>query len=122
MKSIIQQYCITCIWHFTDRSNLESIKKYGGLLSYSELVRRGIDIPSPGGNDWSHDADKTKGMDEYVHLCFCRSHPMLHLAQEDGRITNPIWLQIDKDVILAPEVRFTTDVSNKAGVPILDEI
>ena len=120
MKSIIQKYCVNYIWHFTDRSNLESIKRCGGLLSYRELVSKGIAIASPGGNDWSHDADEIKGVDEYVHLCFCRSHPMLHIAQEDGRITNPIWLQIDKDVMLGPGVRFTPDVSNKAGVPVLD--
>ncbi len=45
---------------------------------------------------------------------------MLYVAQEDGRIPNPVWLQIDKSIILNPDVRFTPDVSNKTGVPILD--
>jgi len=120
MQAMIQKYCIECVWHFTDKSNIESIKRLGGLFSFSELEKNGTLIPSPGGNVWSHDADKSQGMDKFVHLCFCRAHPMLFIAQEDGRITDPVWLQVDKDTILDPNVRFTPDVSNKVGVPILD--
>jgi hypothetical protein len=120
MKAMIKRYCINYIWHFTDQSNIESIKRLGGIFSLSELEKRDTLIPSPGGNDWSHDADKSKGMDKFVHLCFCCNHPMLYIAQNDGRIPNPVWLQVDKNILLDPDVRFTPDVSNKTGVPILD--
>jgi hypothetical protein len=120
MKTIILNYNIRWIWHFTDKSNLDSIKRHGGLFPLRELEKRGIVIPVPGGNEWSHDADKAKGLDAYVHLTFCASHPMLFRAKEDGRITDPIWLRIDKSIILDPDVRFTSDVSNKAGVSVLD--
>ncbi len=58
--------------HFTDEANLASIRKHG-LLSMRQLKQRGIEIPAPGGNQWSQDADAASGMDAYVHLCFVRS-------------------------------------------------
>ncbi len=120
MKSIIKKYKIDCIWHFTDKSNKKSIQKYGGLLSLRELANKDIAIAVPGGNKWSHDADTTKGLDGYVHLTFVDDHPMLFKAKKEERIKNPIWVKIDVSVILAPEVRFTSDISNKTGVMILD--
>lgn len=120
MRALIDKYCILCFWHFTDKSNLDSIRRHGGLFSLRELENRGIVIPVPGGNEWSHDADKAKGLDTYVHLAFCNSHPMLYRAIEDERITDPIWLRIDKSVIMGPKVQFTADVSNKSGVSVLD--
>ncbi len=52
---------IRYLFHFTDRRNLPSIKETGGLFSYAKLKEMGIEIPAPGGNDWSHDADAYKG-------------------------------------------------------------
>jgi len=90
-----------------------------GLLSLSELEKQGIKIPVPGGNEWSHRADKIKGMNKYVHLCFLDDHPMFDRVQFDGRIRDPIWLKIDSSILLKDEVRFCIDVSNKSGVSIL---
>jgi hypothetical protein len=60
-----------------------------------------------------------KGVSDYVHLAFIDDHPMLFRAKEDGRITKPIWLRIDASIMLHDSVRFTSDVSNKSGVAIL---
>ncbi|SMF95087.1 protein of unknown function [Methylomagnum ishizawai] len=120
MKKILEKYKIDGVWHFTDRSNLELIKQQQGLLSLGELERRGVDIPAPGGNDWSHNADKHKGMHKYVHLAFVDNHPMLYTAKQDGRIKNPIWLKIDSSILLENGILFCSAVSNKAGVPILN--
>ncbi|MFI3221322.1 MAG: DarT ssDNA thymidine ADP-ribosyltransferase family protein [Methylococcales bacterium] len=119
MKSVILKYNkFDGVWHFTDRSNLELIKEHG-LLSLAELERRGISIPAPSGNEWSHDADKIKNLHEYVHLAFIDEHPMEYCAREDGRIKDPIWLKIDVSIILGENVLFCSDVSNKTGVNIL---
>ncbi len=67
---------IPFLYHFTDRRNLEFIRKLGGLYPLAELRRRGIEIPAPGGNEWSWDANGIKGFDEYVHLCFRATHPI----------------------------------------------
>ena len=119
MKTILEKYKINAFWHFTDKSNLELIKEHKGLLSLGELERRGFKIPISGGNQWSHDADKIKGVQEYVHLAFIREHPMLYIAKQEGRIPNPVWLKIDSSVILEEGVCFTSDVSNKTGVSTL---
>jgi len=119
MKTILAKYKFVGIWHFTDKSNLELIVKNKGLLSLGELERRGINIPIPGGNDWSHDADRMKGVQEYVHLAFVDDHPMLYRAKQEGRIPDPIWLKIDSSVLLEANVRYASEVSNKSGAPIL---
>lgn len=119
MKRIIERYKFDGIWHFTDRSNLDLIKMHKGLLSTAQVDQKDVSVPKPGGNQWSHDADRHKGVHEYVHLAFLDDHPMLFVAKNDGRIEDPIWLKIDASVLLDPNVRFTCDVSNKAGVDML---
>lgn len=114
---------IPLLYHFTDRRNLDAIRQNGGLHPYSDLVKKGIAIPAPGGNQWSHDADEMVGVDRYVHLCFRNQHPMEYVARQDGRITDSIFLQIHPSVLQIPGVLFTDDVSNKSGVvpvPIAD--
>ena len=71
--------------HFIDRRNLPSIRQRG-LLSTQKLREMGINIPAPGGNEWSMDADRHSGMDAYVHLCFKMDHPMEYCAINEGRI------------------------------------
>ncbi len=100
MQSVIRKYGFDGIWHFTDRSNIELIQEHKGLLSLGEAERRGVLIPKPGGNEWSHDADKRKGVEEYVHLAFVDDHPMLFCAKQDGRITDPVWLKIKSEILL----------------------
>lgn len=119
MKSILERYKFDGVWHFTGRSNIGSIKKHNGLLSVARVEEKGANVLKSGGNQWSHDADKLKGVHNYVHLAFLDDHPMLFVAKNDGRITDPIWLKIDSSVLLEPDVRFTCDVSNKSGVDIL---
>lgn len=119
MQTILARYRIDAVWHFTDRSNLTLIQEHQGLLSLAESRRRGIKVPVPGGNDWSHDADEMKGVHEYVHLAFLDDHPMLFVAKKESRITDPIWLKIDASILLEEGTRFTNDVSNKSGVEIL---
>jgi hypothetical protein len=119
MRAVLEGFKIDCLWHFTDKKNYGSICEHG-LLSWKELNRRGLAPPAPGGNDWSHSADERFGVDDYVHLSFSRKHPMLYVAQKDGRITNPLWLKIDLSVLDGREVRFTNAVSNKSGVELLE--
>jgi ssDNA thymidine ADP-ribosyltransferase DarT-like protein len=107
---------VRMLFHFTDRRNLPSIQKSGGLYSLAKLRKKGVEILAPGGNELSHDLDEAGGLDKYVHLCFRSNHPMEHNARVDGRITDSIFLQIHTDVLYLDGVRFTDDVSNKAGV------
>lgn len=119
MNALLQRYGVNGIWHFTDKSNLDLIQQHGGLLSWRESQKRGVVVPSPGGNDWSHDADTLNGVGDYVHLAFLADHPMQFIATQDGRIKEPVWLKIDLSVLLGPGVRYSSAVSNKAGVLML---
>jgi len=107
---------ITHLYHFTDRRNLEFIRKHNGLFPLEALRKMGITIPAPGGNEWSQDVDQMIGMDHYVHLCFRNSHPMEFRARQDGRIQDSIFLQIHPDVLQFNGVLFVPDVANKSGV------
>jgi hypothetical protein len=111
-----QLFQIPRLFHFTDRRNLPLIRELGGLYPIAELLKRKIEIPAPGGNEWSRDADALKGMGRYVHLCFRGNHPMEYLARKDGRIVDTIFLEIHPSVLQFPDVMFTPDVANKAGV------
>jgi len=121
MINILKNYRVQCLWHFTDKSNLASIENFGGILSLRQITERDIKIPIFGGNQWSHDADRRKGLDNYVHLTFFDDHPMLYVAKQEKRIKEPIWLFIDLSVLLNSDARYSTDVSNKSGVEIINE-
>ena len=119
MKALLVKHGVDGVWHFTDQSNLQSIIDNKGLFSLVETESRGIKIPAPGGNDWSHAADKIYNVDNYVHLAFLDDHPMLFHTRSDGRTPNPIWLKINIDILDVPGVHYTNDVSNKVGTPLL---
>ena len=121
MKDLLLKRGISSIWHFTDESNLKSIEK-NGILSYCEAQKRNIHIPAPGGNEVSHNADRKNSVDDYIHACFSKKHPMLYVAKEDGRIKKPILLKISIDVLDIDGVMYTNDVSNKSGVQKLSSI
>lgn len=117
-KDLFKKYAVTAFYHFTDRRNLVLIQELGGLLSLARLRNLEIKIPAPGGNDWSHEVDRQRGLDKYVHLCFRDNHPMEYAARQNGRIENSIFLKIHSEVLELKGVKFTPDVSNKSGVPI----
>lgn len=118
MQKVIDQYKIKHLWHFTDSSNWRSIQEHG-LLSLSNLRARRIQIPMPGGNDWSQNADTLKGLDHYVHLCFVKDHPMQYRAAQEGRIENTVWLKISPAILLSRSARFSAGVSNRSDVRLL---
>ncbi len=107
---------ITVLYHFTDCRNLPLIRRLGTIYPVTELRNRGIEVPAPGGNEWSRDADTLKGMENFVHLCFRPHHPMEFRARQAGRIIDSIFLEIHPDVLQRPGVLFTPDVANKSGV------
>jgi hypothetical protein len=80
------------------------------------LKRLGVMVPAPGGNEWSQTADCQSSMDQYIHLCFCKSHPMEYKAKQDGRIQESIFLNIDPSVLREEGVLFTIGVSNSSGI------
>lgn len=115
----IKHWGIGAFFHFTDESNLPSIKTNNGLYCLAQLQERGIKVPRPGGNEWSHEADTREGLDKYVHLCLTTSHPMEYIAKKDGRIQKVKYLQICPSILCFDGIRLTADISNKRGVALL---
>ncbi len=105
-KAILDQHKITKLYHFTDRDNLESITKNGGLYSWMDCNRKGINISKPGGGDLSRSLDLKDNLQDYVRVSFTREHPMMYVAMKEERISNPVILEIDPEVIYWSETKY----------------
>jgi hypothetical protein len=103
-------------YHFTDRKNLPLIREHG-LLSTSELKARDLykDVTT-GGDANSLESDRQKGTDQFVCLCFTDNHPMEYVARTGDRKLNPVYLEIDPEVIKIEGVMITSAASNQTGV------
>ena len=115
MKRHLLKYGQTHIYHFTDRRNIDLIRKGGGLFPRARLSTAYV----PGGNPWSIDADNMFGMNRYIHLCFLKKHPMEYLAVKEGRI-DTVWLEVSTDVLDMPGILYCAGVSNKSGAEYLN--
>ncbi|MDE6082993.1 MAG: DUF4433 domain-containing protein [Muribaculaceae bacterium] len=120
--SILKIHGITKLYHFTDRDNLDSIVANGGLYSWADCEAKGIDIPKPGGSGFSRDLDIRDGLQNYVRLSFTTKHPMMFVAMNDGRISNPIILEIDLEIISDDSTKFADRNATKTGVIIGNDI
>jgi len=98
-KAVLEEHKIVKLYHFTDRDNLESIIVNGGLYSWMDCKRKGIKINKPGGSPVSRQLDSGRNLEDYVRISFTTQHPMMYVAMKDGRISNPVILEIDTDVI-----------------------
>ena len=98
-KAVLEVHGITKLYHFTDRDNLESIIMNGGLYSWMDCERKGIKVNKPGGSTVSRQLDTSRSLGDYVRLSFTTQHPMMYVAMKDGRISNPVILEIDLEVV-----------------------
>lgn len=107
---------IECVYHFTDRENLNSILDNGGLYSLKACSKNGISVSRPGGNQLSHELDRKANLDNYIRLSFTPNHPMMYYAIGDGRINNPVILKINREVIYWLDSKYSNDnATNKSA-------
>ena len=95
------------LYHFTDRDNIESIILNGGLYSWMDCERKGIHISKPGGGSLSRQLDGSRNLEDYVRVSFTTEHPMMYVAMKDGRISNPVILDIDPEVVTWKDSKFS---------------
>lgn len=110
-------------YHFTDKSNIRNIIKMRGLYSWDYLTKfANEETIILGGNELSRSLDIKYNLQNYVRLSFCKEHPMMFVAQKEGRIQNPIILEIDIKVVCLNNVLFSdmnaTNSHHKIGKSI----
>ena len=89
---VLRENGIKDLYHFTDASNLESIRK-NGLMSASNLSAKTIKAIL-NSNEASRALDGKAGLENFVRLSFCPQNPMQFVAQKEGRIGNGVTLRI----------------------------
>lgn len=117
-QHILDEGRITKLYHFTDRDNLKSIIKHGGLFSWKDCEEKGITIAKPGGSSTSRSLDQRDGLQYYARLSFVRDHPMMFVAMDDGRISNPVVLEIDIEAALWKDTLYADRNMTKNGANV----
>ena len=117
-EQVLKDNRITKLYHFTDFDNLESIIKHGGLYSWADCEEKGIKIAKPGGGDLSRSLDKKGRLERYVRLGFTGDHPMKYVAMEDGRISNPVVLEIDIEAALWDDTLYADRNATRNGANV----
>lgn len=96
---LIRNKSINKLYHFTDRSNIQSIINNGGLCSWHYCEQNRIEIPNPGGDFLSRQLDQRQSLENFVRVSFTRNHPMMYVAKNAGRLNDPVILEINSEVI-----------------------
>ena len=108
---------IELVYHFTDISNVRSIKQHG-LFSTMEQRRRKMSVRS-GGNRLSRDLDSRRHLDDYVRFSIVPVHPMLLNCIEDRRIPNPVILAFPiKELLAGNDVKFCAVNATKTNAKV----
>ena len=63
-ESLLEKNGVRKLYHFTDRDNLASIIRHGGLYSWADCADKGIDIPKPGSDQMSRSLDARDGLEQ----------------------------------------------------------
>jgi len=114
-EEVLRDENIVRLYHFTDESNLKSIIKNKGLYSWNRCEELGIDVKCYGGDDLSRKLDKHYGLEDYVRLSFAKNHPMKYVAKKEGRIPNPVVLEIDPSIIYAKDTIYSNMNATRIG-------
>lgn len=114
-EKVLKEGRITKLYHFTDFDNLESIIKNGGLYSWADCRDKGIKIPKPGSSGPSRSLDERDHLEHYVRLSFVEDHPMKFVAMNEGRISNPVVLEIDLEPALWKDSLYSDRNATRSG-------
>lgn len=117
-EDVLQQQGITKLFHFTDRENLDAIIRNGGLYSWADCEDKHITIAKPSGDMDSRGLDARAGLEHHVRLSFTRQHPMMYVALREERISNPVILEIDPQVVGWEGTKFADRNAIKTGARI----
>lgn len=103
------------LYHFTDKRNIDSIKK-NGLLSAEAVNQYGISSKYASSQE-SRAIDKQMGLSDFVRLSFVKNHPMMFTSMTAFGL-NPVVLEINPLIALMPNVFFSDRNTLKSGANI----
>lgn len=96
----IRQYLldngITHFYHFTERENIENIKRNGGICSLKYCLLNAIEVSTKGDMTLLRDKDAYFRLEDYARLSFCDRHPLIRKRQEAG--ADLVLLKVKLDV------------------------
>lgn len=109
-------------YHFTNRKNIASIKRHGGLFSWYYLETHGIALNNDEEYNLSRRLDCIHNLEDYVHLSFCDDHPMKYRREEKG--DDMVLLKISLEVATFETTAFSnmnaTDNNESHGIEFSD--
>lgn len=103
INSQLNRCGIVYLYHYTDKRNLASINKYGGLLSYGFMEAFHIDVPAAIGDIYSHNIDKDLHTIDYIKLLPGIDSEAISKLKEDRSI---VLLKINTEVACFQDSRF----------------
>ena len=108
-KEVIRNYLetngIKYLYHFTEKDRIESIIKYGGLLSFKRCLDEGITMPVREDMALTRDIDARMNLEDYVRTSFCSRLPKIKERQAEG--AELVLLKIDLEVALFEDTLYT---------------
>ena len=114
IRYYLQKNGIRYLYHFTEKSKIQSIIKYGGLLSYKRCFDEGIAMPVREDMAKSRDIDAKLELEDYVRLSFCPQLPKIKERQAEG--AELVMLKIDIEVALFEETLYTDIEATHPGM------
>lgn len=95
----IRQYLldngIDCFYHFTERENIENIKRNGGICSLKYCLLNAIEVSTKGDMTVLRDTDAYYNLEDYTRLSFCERHPLIKKRQAAGADLVLLKIKID---------------------------
>lgn len=107
---------IKCLYHFTDRRNIDSIIRRGGLYSAYLCDKLGI-VYKGGGDKSSRKRDRETGTENYVNLSFCNDHGMRPVAERRNQYES-VLLEISPKILFKQGVLFSDVNATKKDAKI----
>lgn len=120
-QEVMSENKVTCFYHFTDRANIPSIKKHG-ICAWEFCSNNSIEIVLASSSEQSRSLDKRDNLQNYVRVSFTKQHPMMFIALKEGRIKDPVILEISTEVALWKYTKYADRNAVKNGAKVGDNL
>jgi hypothetical protein len=105
IKQYLNSKGVQYFYHFTEISRIESIIRYGGILSYKQCLDKNIVIPVTDDMQKTRDIDAKRGLEDFARLSFCKYLPKIDIRKKT--YSDLVLLKISTDVALYENTEFS---------------